>query len=102
MSDIVEKLRSVSLFLRGHAPLKGAWFGESLNGVRGLYWWRKELPLDEAAEAILALRKEVEAAYRTGYSDGAEDQQRDGFTHKDAVNEGWHNFTSAALATEAE
>ena len=60
---------------------------------------------DTEAEAIAAwntraelssLRGEdgrvVEKAYRTGYREGAEDQKRDGFIHKDTETEGWVHF----------
>jgi hypothetical protein len=58
MSDIVERLRHFALFLTGNTAISGAWFGDNADGERGKFWWRKYLPLTEAAAAIESLRAE--------------------------------------------
>lgn len=54
--DIVGRLLQMSRFLRGEAEMKGAWFGDNAYGERGKFWWRKYLPLTEAATLIESLR----------------------------------------------
>lgn len=67
--DLPSRLRLMSAFLRGEIEMKGAWFGDNADGERGKFWWRKYLPLTEAADEIASLRArvaELEGALRDG------------------------------------
>lgn len=52
VSGIVQRLRAYANFLDGAAPIEGVWFGDNHPEHRGLFWWRKQMPITEAAADI--------------------------------------------------
>ena len=62
MSELVERLKTYSEFVRGTGSLEGFWFGERHTQRAGLYWWRKLCPLEEVVARITALEAELDAS----------------------------------------